>query len=269
MILITGATGTVGSRLVELLLDRGEDVRVFCRDVDKARAKFGERVQVARGDLEDPGSVRAALEGVERIFLLAPPAPEQLQRELNVIAAARETGIRRLVKLSVLAADEHSPVRLARGHREAEKELEASELASRFLPIYLIGAVLVLWTLWLAWSRHVQGSARAGGIAPRRTSVGHPDRPLPAPLRSKPLAVQGRWAARACRPTPPENERVCPRAASERIYHANREPCAGGGRLGVSPARRGVGPIRGLRPGGSAPPGTEPGDTRDQRIGVS
>ena len=101
MIAVTGATGKVGTRLVPLLLEAGEDVRVICRDVGRACATFGDDV---------------------------PAGPRQLSREGHLIRAAMRAGVRRAVKLSVLAADERSPVQLARWHRQAETELATSGL---------------------------------------------------------------------------------------------------------------------------------------------
>jgi uncharacterized protein YbjT (DUF2867 family) len=133
MILVTGGTGRVGSRLVRLLLEADEDVRVLCRDVERARASFGERVELAQGDLGDAQSVRAALDGVDRLFLLVPAGPQQLGQERRVIRGATHADVRRVVKLSVLAADERSPVHLARWHRMAEQELAGSGLAHTIL----------------------------------------------------------------------------------------------------------------------------------------
>src|ERR1700722_11465841 len=80
--LITGATGNIGSLVVEELLARGIRPRVLVRDLDKARARFGDRVDVARGDLEDAGSLMPALAGADALFLVnsgpelaAPAAP--------------------------------------------------------------------------------------------------------------------------------------------------------------------------------------------------
>jgi len=60
--LITGATGDVGARVVELLVRKGERPRVFVRDAHKARSRFGDRVDIVVGDLGSPDSLRAALE---------------------------------------------------------------------------------------------------------------------------------------------------------------------------------------------------------------
>lgn len=68
--LITGATGDIGSRVVELLVRRGERPRVFVRDLQKARSRFGERVDIFVGDLSSRESLTEALEGIDEFFLL-------------------------------------------------------------------------------------------------------------------------------------------------------------------------------------------------------
>jgi len=133
MIAVTGATGRVGTRLVPLLLDAGEHVRVISRDVERACATFGDDVETIHGDLDERDSVAAALDGVDRVFLLVPAGPGQLTREGHVIRAAMRAGVRRVVKLSVLAAHEWSPVQLARWHRQAETELASSGLGYTIL----------------------------------------------------------------------------------------------------------------------------------------
>jgi uncharacterized protein YbjT (DUF2867 family) len=51
--LVTGATGDIGSRVVERLLERGDRPRIFFRDMEKARVRYGDRVDIAVGDLAD------------------------------------------------------------------------------------------------------------------------------------------------------------------------------------------------------------------------
>ena len=69
MILVTGATGTVGREVVAQLLVAGEKVRVLTRN--PSRAQFGEQVELAPGDLNQPETLTKAVEGVERVFSLA------------------------------------------------------------------------------------------------------------------------------------------------------------------------------------------------------
>jgi uncharacterized protein YbjT (DUF2867 family) len=125
-ILVTGATGNVGSRVVRKLREHGASVRAFVRDPNKAAAMLGESVELAVGDFGDPGSVRAALEGVEGVFLACANDPRQVEYETGVIDAAREAGVRRIVKLSALGAEAGSPVAFWDWHARIEDHLRAS-----------------------------------------------------------------------------------------------------------------------------------------------
>ena len=70
-ILVTGATGYIGGRVVQRLLDRGCEVRVLVRDAEKARARpWGERVEIVEGDLSRPETLQAPLEGVDVAYYL-------------------------------------------------------------------------------------------------------------------------------------------------------------------------------------------------------
>lgn len=70
-VLITGATGYVGGRLLERLLDRGHDIRVLVRDLDRARARvWADQVELVEADLLDRPSLARALEGVDVAYYL-------------------------------------------------------------------------------------------------------------------------------------------------------------------------------------------------------
>ncbi|NEE43160.1 NAD(P)H-binding protein, partial [Streptomyces sp. SID8455] len=99
-ILVTGATGTVGRRVVEQLLERGEHVRALTRD--PARAEFPAGVEAVRGDLADPASLEGALEGVTGLHLItfdgglfAPLATGE-----EILERARAAGVRRATVLN-------------------------------------------------------------------------------------------------------------------------------------------------------------------------
>lgn len=100
MILVTGATGTIGSEVVRQLAAGGEKVRALTRD--PARAQLPSGVEVVRGDYLDPGSLEAAMPGVTAAFLLGAPGPGAAHDE-PLVAAARAAGVPRLVKLSAIA----------------------------------------------------------------------------------------------------------------------------------------------------------------------
>ncbi|MFJ9020576.1 NAD(P)H-binding protein [Streptomyces sp. NPDC102259] len=99
MILVTGATGTIGSELVRHLAARGEKVRALTRDPARSRVPSG--VEVARGDYLDRSSLEAAMSGVTAAFLVGLPGPS-VQHDGALVAAARATGVGRLVKLSAI-----------------------------------------------------------------------------------------------------------------------------------------------------------------------
>ncbi len=125
-ILVTGATGNVGSHVVRELQERGASVRAFVRDPGKAAAMLGDGVELASGDFSDAASVRRAVEGVESVFLACANDPRQVEYETGVIDAAREAGVRRIVKLSALGAEIGSPVAFWDWHGRIEEHLRAS-----------------------------------------------------------------------------------------------------------------------------------------------
>jgi uncharacterized protein YbjT (DUF2867 family) len=102
MYLVMGATGNVGSQVVEELLAAGEPVRVFTREVKKV-AQWGDRVEVAIGDMTDAASLRAAAKGVHGVFLMNGTLDGAAFAGL--LEALKAEGVRRIVFLSsVLAA---------------------------------------------------------------------------------------------------------------------------------------------------------------------
>jgi (4-alkanoyl-5-oxo-2,5-dihydrofuran-3-yl)methyl phosphate reductase len=129
MILVTGASGTIGSALVSELCARGAAVRVFVRDARKV-AQLPPAVERAVGDLDAPDTLRAAMRGIERVFLLSPAIdPAQLARSLS---AAEAEGVRHVVKLSTLEAATGSDG-IARWHRAEEQQVQASGLSWTFV----------------------------------------------------------------------------------------------------------------------------------------
>lgn len=125
MILITGATGAVGSRLVRELAERDAGgnlrVRALARTDASAEKLAGAGVEAVRGDLDDPTSLREAFEGVARLFLLTPFGASQARQEHNALDAAGRAGVRRVVKLSVSGAD--LDIAVSRAHKEVEGRL--------------------------------------------------------------------------------------------------------------------------------------------------
>jgi uncharacterized protein YbjT (DUF2867 family) len=129
MILITGATGTVGSALLDEL--EGHDgVRALVRREEAARALAERGVDAVVGSFEDPDALARAVTGADRLFLLSPPGAQDMVRaQVAVVDAARAAGVRHVVKLSSIGADEPTRARIIRAHAEIERHIEASGMA--------------------------------------------------------------------------------------------------------------------------------------------
>ena len=129
MILVTGGTGRVGCHVVAGLLERGVPVRVLTRDPQRARDLLGDGVEVVKGDFSQPATLAPVVAGVERVYLVTPGAPDQVEQERNVVEAARRGGVSHIVKQSVIGASTESPSALVRWHAEAERVVETSGLS--------------------------------------------------------------------------------------------------------------------------------------------
>jgi uncharacterized protein YbjT (DUF2867 family) len=133
MILVTGATGNVGSELVRQLSARGARIRALVRNPARAAGLQLPNVEVVRGDFGEPASLEAAMEGVERVFLLSSVDERQTELQGNVVAEARRAGVRHLVKLGAAGTSLDSPIAIARAHAQTERDIEASGIPSTFL----------------------------------------------------------------------------------------------------------------------------------------
>jgi uncharacterized protein YbjT (DUF2867 family) len=129
MVLMTGATGAAGSRIARTLLDEGLDVRVLVRDAERAERLLGGAAEIVVGDLGDPGSVRAALGGIEQLVLSGPDDPRRVGWETAAIDAAAAAGVRRVVRVSTVGAAIGSSVALWDWHGRVDEHLRRSPVA--------------------------------------------------------------------------------------------------------------------------------------------
>jgi uncharacterized protein YbjT (DUF2867 family) len=125
MILVTGASGTVGSEVVKALSRRGARLRAGYRSRPQNVPKGVESVAL---DYDRPDTVRPALKDVDTLFLLS----STVDVEGKVVEEAKQAGVRRIVKLSAFAADKEEHT-FAKWHRAIEKRIEASALQWTFL----------------------------------------------------------------------------------------------------------------------------------------
>jgi uncharacterized protein YbjT (DUF2867 family) len=125
-VLVAGANGKIGREVVFAVAARGRRVRAMVREANRAAVLEGKADEVVVGDYLDRASLRAALHGVSSALLVSPTAAEQFERETSFIEAAREAGLRRLVRISGAGAGHKVPVRLLRRHQEIDDVLTAS-----------------------------------------------------------------------------------------------------------------------------------------------
>jgi (4-alkanoyl-5-oxo-2,5-dihydrofuran-3-yl)methyl phosphate reductase len=128
--LVTGATGNIGSRVVERLLRRGERPRVLVRDAAKAARRHGDRVDVRVGDFDDSASLSAAVDGVDVVFLVTAGA-DLAEKDKRAADVAKAAGVRRLVKLST--DDVAHGVGTGVWHREGEAAIRDSGVGFVFV----------------------------------------------------------------------------------------------------------------------------------------
>lgn len=144
-ILLTGATGKVGSHLTRVLAERGVPFRALVREPSRL-PPLPSNVEVAVGDLGRPETLAEAFRGIERLFLVTAPAENQVEIQGNAVDAALAAGVRRVVKVSVIGVAKDSPVSLGRWHATIdgwlrETEMEATLLIPHSFMQNLLGAI--------------------------------------------------------------------------------------------------------------------------------
>jgi uncharacterized protein YbjT (DUF2867 family) len=136
-ILVTGATGRVGSQVAQQLVKRGANVRVLVRD--PAKATFPAGVDVVQGDLLNIDVLRTAFTGVSTLFLLNAVAADEFTQALITLNVARESGVERVVYLSVIHSDRFVNVPHFAVKQGAERMIEQMGFSATILrPAYFI-----------------------------------------------------------------------------------------------------------------------------------
>jgi uncharacterized protein YbjT (DUF2867 family) len=136
-ILVTGATGNIGSQVIQHLVDRGADVRALVRDPSKANFPAG--VTIAKGDFLDVDALRAAVDGVSTLFLLNAVAADEFTQALIALNVARAAGVERIVYLSVIHPDVYVNVPHFAGKFGVERMIEQMGFNATILrPAYFI-----------------------------------------------------------------------------------------------------------------------------------
>ena len=133
-ILVTGATGTVGSEVVKQLASLGQNVKASVHTQSKAN-KFKDQngIDTVSIDFYKPETIADAFRHVDRVFLLTPPSPDMTNLYSTLITEAKKNDIKYIVKLSVIGADIEPGITIGRLHRQEEKIIEESRIPYTFL----------------------------------------------------------------------------------------------------------------------------------------
>lgn len=171
MIVITGATGNIGSKLTEILLSRGEKVRVIGRNADKLKQFTAKGAEAAAGDVADTGFLANAFAGADAVFALIPPsmAVDDFRAYQNTVgtsiaAAIAKSGVKHVVNLSSQGA--HLPDKTGPIKGLYDQEARLNKLAGvnvlHLRPTYFMENLLM--NVGMIKKMGIMGSAVQGGI---------------------------------------------------------------------------------------------------------
>jgi len=142
-ILVTGATGNIGTQVVQHLAAHGADVKALVRDPSKAA--FPADVEIVQGDFLNVDSLRQAFEGVSTLFLLNAVVPDEFTQALIALNLARAAGIERIVYLSVIHPDVYVNVPHFAGKFAVERMIEQMGMSATILrPAYFMQNELMI-----------------------------------------------------------------------------------------------------------------------------
>ena len=241
MILVTGATGLNGKELLRKLSARGVAVRALVRNPARAEAIATlPHVEIVQGDMAQPETLVAPLRGVDRAMLISSSDPMMLDVQSNFIDAAKQAGVKHVVKLSGIMPERDLAFRFARMHGEIEKRLEASGMAfthlraGEFMPAYFrqVSNITAKGAIFLPMEDARIASIDVGDIAEIAarvlTSPGHEGKiyPLTGPQALTMAEVAEKLSAATGKPiryvnVPPEAARQAQLAAGMPPYLAD------------------------------------------------
>lgn len=136
-ILVTGASGVIGSQVLSFLKPQAVEIRALTRSPETANFPAG--VTAVKGDLSDVEGFRAALEGVSTLFLLGPNVADESTQVLLALNAARDAGVKGVVYLSVFKAGDYADLPHFASKAAVERMIEAYDLPVTVLrPAYFM-----------------------------------------------------------------------------------------------------------------------------------
>ncbi|MEZ5082139.1 MAG: SDR family oxidoreductase [Bacteroidales bacterium] len=132
-ILVTGATGTIGSFVVDLLKENKANFVAMVRNAEKAKPFKEKGIKTVMADFSKPALLEKALEGIQKVFLLSATSPDSPVLQGNLVRLAKAAGVKHIVKGSVRGADVNADFNIGRWHGQTEADIRESGISYTFL----------------------------------------------------------------------------------------------------------------------------------------
>jgi uncharacterized protein YbjT (DUF2867 family) len=164
MILVTGATGTIGRTLLELLTERGVPVRAMSRTPERIPAG----IEAVHGDYEDPDSLRKAVEGVDAVFLVSAPGATIPRYDLALLDVAGDAG--KVVKISAMKTGDAGFKATSAWHLPGEQAIQDSDREWTILRPSVFASNSLAWMPQIKAGEPIStyyGDGGAGVVDPR------------------------------------------------------------------------------------------------------
>jgi len=162
VILVFGATGTIGDELISILSSDGAPAIAVTRGRAQARPRPG--IRWAQADLAAPDSIEGLFSGVKSMFLLTGNDPDMARLQIAAIDGAARAGVEHVVKLSALGASDHSKLPIGRAHYEAELALMASGMRWTILRPHVFMQNLLAQAPGIVYEGRIVGASGDGKI---------------------------------------------------------------------------------------------------------
>ena len=162
MILVFGASGTIGDELISILSGEGVPAIAVTRSRPPARPLPG--IRWMQADLAEPDSLNGLFAGVRSLFLLTGNHPDMARLQITAIDAAAEAHVEHVVKLSALGASDHSRLPIGRAHYEAEAALIASGMRWTILRPHVFMQNLLAQAPTIVQEGRIDGASGDGRI---------------------------------------------------------------------------------------------------------
>ena len=132
-ILVTGATGTIGSFVVDLLNEQKANFTALVRSKEKAMPLTEKGIEIIYGDLSDRDSLEKAMMGIDKLFLLSATSPLSPELQGNAVQVAKKSGIKHIVKVAARGSSPDADFNIGRWHGLTEEEIRQSGIPFTFL----------------------------------------------------------------------------------------------------------------------------------------